>query len=158
MGDHVYALLLRHPHTTVIWAHTGLGRFVKPSKVHMTCLGKVLDNCPNAYFDISWSEVAKTITEKDQTLKEWSELICQYPDRFFFGTDSVGPSREKYETEVHMYDKLWRILPKDVQAQVRSGNHDRIFDEANRKVRAWERKNLKVLVPVLNWPFANEKR
>ena len=153
--DDMYSLLKRHTKTTVIWAHTGLGRYVSPSDYHIKCLTKMINNCPNAYFDISWSEVAKYIIENDNDLKQWAELLCEYPGRFLFGTDSVAPSEEKYENDVHMYDKLWEILPVDVQEKIKFSNHNRIFDKANRKTKEWEKKNLKVLVPIINWPFEN---
>src|SRR5258706_7616159 len=57
------ALIKRHPKTTIIWAHTGLGRIVRPIKHHAVILDSMLNDPAfnNLYFDISWTEVAKYI-------------------------------------------------------------------------------------------------
>src|SRR3954452_19858272 len=65
-------LVKRHPKTTVIWAHTGLGRVVRPvgsqasfrpmsNKNHLELLSDLLADpaLKNLHFDISWDEVAK---------------------------------------------------------------------------------------------------
>jgi hypothetical protein len=41
-----------------------------------------------------------------------------------------------------MYAPLFAALPPDVSEKVRKGNYERLFDEARRKVRAWERANV----------------
>ena len=41
-----------------------------------------------------------------------------------------------------MYDPLWKLLSTETSEKVRKGNYERLFDEARRKVRAWERANL----------------
>ncbi len=38
-----------------------------------------------------------------------------------------------------MYAPLWRQLTPEASAKVRKGNYERLFDEARRRVRAWER-------------------
>ena len=55
------ALFRRHPHTTIIWAHTGMGRVVRPITNHAAQLSEILSDpqFSNVYFDISWNEVAK---------------------------------------------------------------------------------------------------
>jgi predicted TIM-barrel fold metal-dependent hydrolase len=49
------SLFRRHPNTKIIWAHTGVGRVVRPIKDHAANLGQIL--CDPAfdqvYFDIS---------------------------------------------------------------------------------------------------------
>src|SRR5579862_5487031 len=59
--DQMKALLRRHPNTTIIWAHTGVGRVVQPIKDHTANLAIILSDpaMKNVYFDISWDEVAK---------------------------------------------------------------------------------------------------
>ena len=66
-------LLRRHPRTTIIWAHTGLGRVVHPvqsqagtevaerSPNHIEILQTMLEDptLAHVHFDISWDEVAK---------------------------------------------------------------------------------------------------
>src|SRR5579862_5655140 len=57
------ALFKRHPNTTIIWAHTGLGRVVRPIKRHAATIAEILSDpaLSNVNFDISWDEVAKYI-------------------------------------------------------------------------------------------------
>ncbi|QSH40835.1 amidohydrolase family protein [Lentisphaerota bacterium ZTH] len=152
----MYKLLKKYPDTTVIWAHTGLGRNVYPTSHHFECLKMILDNCPNVMFDISWDEVAEKVTRDEQTINKWAQLLKDYPDRFLFGTDSVAPSSNKYSREIHMYDKLWNVLPKNVQVQVKFQNYERVFNQANLRVRAWEQKHLANLSPKINWPHQND--
>ncbi len=61
----VRALLKAHPDTSIIWAHTGLGRVVRPPKEHPAILDSVLGDpaCAHVYFDISWDEVAKYVNQ-----------------------------------------------------------------------------------------------
>jgi len=56
--DQMKALLKRHPGTTIIWAHTGLGRIVRPIKDHAANLAVILSDpaFKNVYFDMSWAE------------------------------------------------------------------------------------------------------
>ena len=154
--DDTYALFKRHPNNVIIWAHTGLGRFVKPTDYHFNLLKKMLRNCPNVYCDISWSEVAKTITKDSNSLKIWKNLISEFPDRFLFGTDSVAPNEEGYRHNIELYDKFLNILSNDVKMKLLVENHNRLFDNASKKVRSWEKENVKPLVPKLNWPFAEK--
>jgi hypothetical protein len=59
--DDMKALIRRHPNTTIIWAHTGLGRVVRPVKGHAAIIAAMLADpgFSNLYFDISWDVVAK---------------------------------------------------------------------------------------------------
>src|SRR5689334_35752 len=54
--DDMKALVRRHPGTTIIWAHTGVGRVVRPVKHHAKVLEAMLADSAykNLYFDISW--------------------------------------------------------------------------------------------------------
>jgi len=49
-------LLLRHPKTTVIWAHVGLGRVVHPVKDQLAIIKRALSSPVLSHFsiDISW--------------------------------------------------------------------------------------------------------
>src|SRR6476620_130094 len=51
-------LFLRHPQTTIIWAHAGLGRVVRPVSGQLAILDRLLSNpaLPRVYIDLSWSE------------------------------------------------------------------------------------------------------
>lgn len=145
--DQMKEVLKRHPKTTIIWAHTGLGRVVRPVKGHAAIIEGILADpeMKHVYFDISWDEVAKYITATPESLRISAELINKYPDRFLFGTDEVAPdSQAKYLRVYYQYEPLWKLLSKDASEKVRKGNYERLFDEARPKVRAWESANTKV--------------
>src|SRR5262245_11416601 len=59
--EQMKSLFRRHPQATIIWAHTGMGRIVRPVKNHAATIeGMINDHAfDNVYFDISWDEVAK---------------------------------------------------------------------------------------------------
>jgi len=133
------ALCKRHPNTTIIWAHTGMGRIVRPIQNHAANLAEILGDPAfrHVYFDISWDEVAKYIVASPEATKIAAELINRYPDRFLFGTDTVAPiSQEKYLQVYEQYLPLWNLQHSEASEKVRKGNHERIFDQARKAVRA----------------------
>jgi hypothetical protein len=139
--DGMKALLRRHPATTVIWAHTGVGRVVRPVNRHAEMLQDILKDPAMAHvmFDISWDEVAKYLVASPASLKIVADLFNRYPNRFLFGTDSVAPKdQQSYIKVFHVYDPLWPLLSKEASIQIRKGNYTRIFNEARNRVRAWE--------------------
>jgi hypothetical protein len=143
--DQMKALLKRHPNTTIIWAHTGMGRVVRPIKNHAAHIEEILSDpaMKHVYFDISWDEVAKYIVASPEATKITAELIGRYPDRFLFGTDEVAPRDQAAYTRVfQQYQPLWKLLDPETSRKIRLANYERIFDEARRKVRVWEGKNL----------------
>ncbi len=149
------ALLARHPQTTIIWAHMGLGRVVHPVQNQGTggagdpvrdpgqvgiVAGMLSDPAfKNVYFDISWDEVAKYIVATPQSVQAAADVINRYPDRFLFGSDVVAPTDPKmYFAVFDMYAPLWKALTPEASEKVRKGNYTRLFDDARRRVRAWE--------------------
>ncbi len=139
-------LLKRHPKTTIIWAHTGMGRVVRPVQGHGAVLEAILKDpqFSHVYFDISWDEVAKYLMASPESIKVSADLINRYPDRFLFGTDEVAPSdQEKYLKVYYQYEPLWKLLTKEASEKVRKGNYDHLFNEARPKVRVWEKANLR---------------
>jgi predicted TIM-barrel fold metal-dependent hydrolase len=139
-------LIKRHPKTTVIWAHAGLGRIVHPIKDQLAIVERGLGSpeLSNLYIDISWDEVAKYIVASPASIAATAELINRYPDRFLFGTDEVAPSDQaKYLRVYDMYAPLFAKLSAEASEKVRKGNYERLFDEARRRVRAWEKANVK---------------
>lgn len=137
-------LIKRHPKTTIIWAHAGLGRIVRPVKDQLAIMERGLSNpdLKNLYVDLSWDEVAKYVVASPESIKATADLITRHPDRFLFGTDEVAPTDQaKYLKVYETYAPLFAALPPDVSAKLRTGNYERLFDEARRKVRAWERAN-----------------
>src|SRR5262245_42192588 len=138
-------LLLKHPNTTVIWAHAGLGRIVRPVKDHLGILDRALANpgLKNLHIDISWDETAKYVTASPETVGATAALIEKYPDRFVFGSDVVAPKSIDSPMAVYnAYEPLWRALRPETVRKVTLENYERIFDEGRRRVRAWERANI----------------
>ncbi len=136
-------LFRRHPETTIIWAHVGLGRVVRPVKDQLGIVERALDaqrsQTPHVYFDISWDEVAKYIVASPESIAATAALINRYPDRFLFGSDEVGPTdQSKYLKVYNMYEPLFAALDPKASELLRKGNYRRLFDEGRRKVRAWE--------------------
>jgi len=140
------AMLKRHPKTTIIWAHLGLGRVVRPVKDQAAIVEAMLTDPAfnHVYFDISWDEVAKYLGTAPDSTRLVADIINRYPDRFLFGTDEVAPeSQEKYLRIYDQYRPLWDLLDKKASEKVRKGNYERIFDQGRRRVRAWEQVNVK---------------
>ena len=139
-------LFLRHPNTTIIWAHIGLGRVVRPVKDQIGIVERALANpsLAHIYFDVSWDETAKYIVASPESTKTVADLINRYPDRFLFGTDEVAPSDQAAYLKVYsLYSPLLAQLTPDASEKLRKKNYERLFDDARRKVRAWERTNIK---------------
>jgi hypothetical protein len=150
-------LLRRHPDTTIVWAHTGLGRVVHPptsqassdgtaerSPRHLDYLEGILEDrkLRHVHFDISWDEVAKYVVASPETVTRVARLIDRFPDRFLFGTDNVAPPDQNTHLAVYrMYEPLWTALNAETSHALRLGNFERLFDRARVKVRAWEKDN-----------------
>lgn len=135
------ALLRRHPRTTVIWAHTGVGRVVRPVRNHATVLESMLSDptLRHLYFDLSWDVVATYFVSSPETVRAAAALLERYPDRFLFGTDAVAPKdATAWLTTLRLYAPLWAALTPSTRAKVRAGNYERLFDAARQRVRAWE--------------------
>jgi hypothetical protein len=139
-------LFLRHPKTSIIWAHAGVGRVVRPLHDQLAMLDRVLSEpaLNNVCVDLSWTEVAKYIVATPETIAATAEVINRHPDRFLFGTDEVAPSdQDGYLKIYRMYEPLFARLTPSASEQVRKGNYLRLFDAARRRVRAWEKANIK---------------
>jgi len=150
------AVLKRHPKTTIIWAHVGLGRIVHPVQVsaeaaernptQVDMVEAMLSDPALAHvnFDISWDEVAKYAIASPQSINRVAGVLNKYSDRFLFGSDTVAPSGPApYFAVFDMWAPVWRLLTPDASLKVRKGNYQRIFDEGRRRVRAWEKANVK---------------
>ena len=147
------ALLRRHPKTTIIWAHIGLGRIVHP--VQASASAPATERNPNhgvivegilsdptlrhVYFDISWDEVAKYLLATPETTRRSADMINRYPDRFLFGSDVVAPRTPRSTSRSsRCYRPLWDLLTPEASEKVRKGNYERLFDAGRQRVRAWE--------------------
>jgi predicted TIM-barrel fold metal-dependent hydrolase len=139
-------LFLRHPQTTIIWAHAGLGRVVRPVSGQIELLERLLSNpaLPRVYIDLSWSETAKYLVATPETTAATAALINRYPDRFLFGTDEVAPGDQTHYLAIYdTYAPLLARLTPAASEKFRKANYARLFDDARRRVRAWERAHLK---------------
>ena len=71
-------------------------------------------------------------------------ILNRYPDRFLFGTDTVAPAGpEPYYAVFDMWAPVWKQLTPEASLKVRKTNYERLFDEGRRRVRAWERANVR---------------
>ena len=149
------SLLKRHPKTSIIWAHIGLGRIVHPVRASVESAERnpsqvqIVESMLNdptlshVSFDISWDEVAKYAVATPEATTRVVNILNRYPDRFLFGTDTVAPaSPEPYYAVYDLWMPVWRQLTNDASLKVRKGNYERIFDAARVRVRAWERANV----------------
>jgi hypothetical protein len=94
----------------------------------------------HVHFDISWDEVAKYAVAKPDVSARVAAMLNKYPDRFLFGTDTVAPSSpDPYYAVYDMWTPIWKQLTAEASAKVRKESYERLFDEARRRVRAWER-------------------
>ena len=153
-------LLRRHPNTTIIWAHLGLGRIVHPVQGQATedtaerssAYQEIVEQMVNdptlshVYYDISWDEVAKYAIASPESVRRTVTAFNSHPDRFLFGTDNVAPADQAAQLRVyHLWDPIWAELTPEASLKIRKGNYERIFDAARAKVRAWEKANVKPL-------------
>lgn len=156
--DGLQNLCASSPDANVIWAHTGLGRFVAPAADHLALVALVLDRCKNWTVDISWDLVQQYIIRPQAgqpSNAEWKKFLLSYQDRILYGSDNVfykrarfGPdgavipgsrqTLDDYSAVQRDYEKLWRDVDPAVADKIKHGNYYRLFDEAKRRVRAWE--------------------
>jgi PAS domain-containing protein len=144
-------LFLRHHDTTIIWAHIGLGRIVRPMEEQAAIVERICTDpaLAHVYMDISWDEVAKYATATPETTRRTADMLNRFPDRFLFGTDVVAPASVDAMVEVHdAWAPVWALLTPEASEKVRKGNYERLFDAARAKVRAWEAANLDAPRPV----------
>jgi len=161
--DAPYSAGMKHlcrqsPKTTVCWAHTGLGRYVKPAPNHLQIVAEVLDACPNWYADLSWDIVQQSIVAPEPgmpSLEAWARFVTRYQDRLLWGSDTVIVTKNHFDAEgrpvlgkempvadylavTKLLNPLWEKVDPEVVRKVRMTNHLRLFDGAREKVRAWE--------------------
>lgn len=140
--DQIKALFKRHPKTTIIWAHIGVGRVIRPAHEQGAIIEQIIKDpeLRHVHFDISWGEVAKFVVATPASTRNTADMINRYPDRFLFGTDEVAPAnQENYLRVYNQYSPLWSLLSKEASEKLRKENYKRIFDRARIRVRAWEK-------------------
>ena len=135
-------LFKRHPNTSIIWAHCGLGRIVRPVQDQSAMIDRALSNpaLNHVNIDISWTEVAKYMTSSPEVIERCAALLNKHSDRFLMGTDEVAPQDQaSYLKIIDMYKPLLEKLTPEAREKIMKGNYERLFDEARTKVRAWEK-------------------
>lgn len=150
-------LLARHPGTTIIWAHTGLGRVVAPAQLsgamsptgrpltHLELMDRLLSNpqMSHVLLDISWDEVAKYATSSPEAIERTAAFLNRHSTRVLFGTDNVAPkSREAHLKVFETWQPVFERLTPEARKNILFANYERVFDGARAKVRAWERANV----------------
>ena len=150
------AVLKRHRNASIIWAHVGLGRIVHPVRAsaesaerpdtQLEIVESLLADpeLNHVNFDISWDEVAKYAVASKESIANVVRILNAHPDRFLFGTDVVAPTGpDMYYAVFDMWAPIWSQLTPDASLKVRKGNYERIFDQGRRRVRAWEKANVR---------------
>jgi hypothetical protein len=151
-------VLRRHPRTTIIWAHTGLGRVVHPlgasittgaperNRGHVEMLAELLADpaFSHLYFDISWDELAKYAIASPEIEEKTAALFNRFPDRFLFGTDVVAQSDDSSAMRVfQLWEPIFAKLTPEASLAIRKKNYERLFDAARVRVREWEKEHVK---------------
>jgi predicted TIM-barrel fold metal-dependent hydrolase len=139
------ALFKRHPDTTIIWAHIGVGRVVRPLPEQAVIVEKICTDpeMSHVFLDLSWEETAKYVTAKPETVERSAAMINRFPKKFLFGSDVVAPASADAMVDVFkIYAPLWEQLTPEARQLVLFGNYERIFDQARERVRAWEKVNV----------------
>jgi predicted TIM-barrel fold metal-dependent hydrolase len=134
-------VVARHPQTVIIWAHTGVGRIVRPVSHHIAMLESLIGDpaLRHLHFDLSWDEVAKYVVASDSSIAVAAALVNRHPDRFLFGTDVVAPADAKHYFAVFdLYKPFLDRLTPEARAALLRGNYERLFGAARKRVRAWE--------------------
>jgi predicted TIM-barrel fold metal-dependent hydrolase len=139
-------LFKSHPDTTIIWAHLGVGRVVRPLAKQAAVVEKICTDpeLSHVYIDLSWDETAKYVTATPESVERTAAMINRFPERFLFGSDVIAPASADPMVDVFkIYTPLWEQLTPEARLLVLFGNYERIFDRARERVRAWEKANVK---------------
>ena len=116
------ALLKRHPKTTIIWAHIGLGRIVHPVQIVGRGGGAQPDADRDRRGDAHRSGVQSRQLrhllgrgrqvrggESGSRSPRVATILNRHPDRFLFGTDTVAPAGPApYFAVFDMWAPVWR--------------------------------------------------
>ena len=149
IGDSMPPRIRNLPHVAVEAVPLLLGRHRLEQGIGRIDIGPLADLLSNpalshVYIDLSWSETAKYVIATPETVEATAAAINRHPDRFLFGTDEVAPTDQaRYLAVYDTYTPLFARLTPDASEMVRKKNYERLFDEARRRVRAWEQIHLK---------------
>lgn len=129
--------------TTIVWAHAGgLGRFVNAPEGHVAALRGMLADSRYAHvqIDLSWLAVADKLVASSAEMAQWVGLIEAFPTRFLYGSDALAPRDATGWNQTYAkYQSLLPQLTPACRTQVCTGNYQRIFLAARKRVRAFER-------------------
>ncbi len=141
--------------TTVVWAHAGgLGRFIQQGEGHTEKLQSLLNKCPNLKLDISWSEVAKQLTEP-RKMENWVNFLEKNSTRICFGSDTLAPKDPaQWNQTKAMYGELFTKLTPEAKENVLNHTYESTFVAARDKVRFFEEK---VLTPEFHDTHLNNR-
>jgi len=138
-------LFVRHPGATIIWAHAGLGRIVRPLPETAQIIEKICTSpeLSHVYIDLSWDEVVKYAAATTQSIANTAAMINKFPDRFLFGSDVVAPTSLDAQMAVfNAWEPILALLTPEAKEKFLIGNYERIFDKARKDVRVWEEANI----------------
>ena len=135
-------LFKRHSKTNIIWAHTGLGRYVKARDKHAQWLSSLLKSHSRLYVDISWDVVAQQFFQNKKLAPNWKKFLKKHSQKILFGSDIVAPTPQKYKDIKKLYAKIWSELPSSATQNILYNNYVKLFDKARVEVRSWEKKQL----------------
>ena len=76
--------------------------------------------------------------------KELQKLLKNILTDFYLELTTLHLISRKSSLYVyHLYDRLWKLVGEEVTYKVNKGNYIKLFDDARKKVRAWEKANVK---------------
>lgn len=153
------ALCKKAPNAKVIWAHGGLGRYVKPNDKTLGIINNVLKECNNWSIDISWDLVQDYIINPGEDMPsggEWRKFFEENKQRVLWGTDAVAFTRNifkdgklvtrgalmplrSYQENTDKMNTFLESLDPTTAENIRMANYERLFDAARVNVRRWER-------------------
>lgn len=111
----------------VVWCHAGMsGEYVAPP---VETMRRLLGGYRHLHIDLSWS-VLDGLLDHDDLPHQWVETIAEHPDRFVWGSDSLGRF-DRLTEEAARANRLLDRLPPPVRDQVGGENARRLwFGEA----------------------------
>ena len=136
-------LFQKHKNTKIIWAHTGLGRYIKGRPKHIEFVKRILSLSPNFFVDISWDQVVRQFFDAEgKLLNDWKDFLKEHSKQIVFGSDSVAPNSSSYKELLNIYQRIWKELPFPAVQNITYLNYKRLFDSARLEVRRWEKNHL----------------
>lgn len=116
-------LLEASPDLTLVWCHAGVSdeHVVPPEDL----LDGLLARHAGLHVDISWA-ATEVVEGADHVAHEWLELIEAHPDRFVWGSDSVGRF-DGLAASAHEFSRLLGRLPAPTRTAVAEENARRLF-------------------------------